>query len=163
MTWSGIPRVWVNGVFANATMMNEISDALAAVAAADHVLLFTPVANNDTPGAGTATWFTLGNVTVPSWATTCQVVYSIVGVFNGAIGTNASHVVKIGTVSGAVSKRVIDPGVINQRFPITVADQVAGLTPGVQSVTVASTYTGGGGFYRIDTFSYVSAAFTFLP
>ena len=163
MTWSGIPRVWVNGVFANATMMNEISDALAAVAAADQVLLFTPVANNDTPGAGTATWFTLGNVTVPSWATQAVVTYSINGIFNGVIGTNASQILKIGAASGAVSKRIIDPGVINQRFNIAVADIVTGLAAGVQSVTMASTYTGGGGFYRIDTFSYVTARFTFQP
>ena len=52
---------------ANSTATSAWADSVANFVNGFAVpLLFTPGGNTDTPGAGTATWVTLGTITVPT-------------------------------------------------------------------------------------------------
>jgi hypothetical protein len=127
-------------------------------------LAFVPGGNLDTPLAGTATWMTFGSVNVPTWATQCIVSLTLHGIYPaGAIGTSTSAAVKIGTATGSLI-RVLDPGVLGQRFQYSYLDQVTGLgaLSGAQTVTLAATFSSGTGVYRADTTVRPSATFDFL-
>lgn len=135
-------------------------DAIMATQAA--ALLFTNAANFDTPTSGTATWLTLGNITVPAWATKVLVTYSINGFYaTGAGGGNASAVVKIGSTAGAVSRRIVGEAGPSLRMNLTVTDLISAPAAGSNSVTIASTFTAGT-VYRHDTQSTTTASFIFI-
>jgi hypothetical protein len=151
-----IPNV-VTGTAATSTWANAVTNATNGVAAA---MSFTPGGNTDTPNG--ATWITIGNLTVPTWATTAFVVYSMNGVYCIGATTNAAATLKIGAATGAVTKVLLHPGVANQRFSETITDVVAGPPTGSQSVTLASTFTTGS-VVRADTTSFFTALFVFLP
>lgn len=125
-------------------------------------IIFTPGVALDTPGAGSATWITLGNVTVPVWATKAIVSYTIGGVLATGTGNNVTAALKIGGASGTPA-RILDPGVVSQRFYHSLNDTVSGLPTGVQSVTILATWVVGGTVYRVDANSKLSAAITFMP
>lgn len=124
-------------------------------------MTFTPAGNSDTPGAGTATWVTLGNVTVPTWATQALVDYTCNGIYDTGTTSVASCVIKIGSAAGQVSKRILTPGVANQRIHMPINDLVTGLSTGSQSVTLSSTFSSGS-VVRADTTSFFTVQFTFL-
>jgi hypothetical protein len=145
--YRGTGSIWVPVNFFNDT--NTVQD-----------LLFAPGGNTDT-AAGTNTWLTLGNVTVPVWATQCSVGYTLNGIYDTGTAGNVTAVVKIGSAAGGVSKRILGPGIASQRFYVPVRDRVTGLSTGSQSVTINTTQTTG--TYRADTQAFVTASFTFLP
>lgn len=127
-------------------------------------LVFSPAGNLDTPAAGTATWMTLGNITVPAWATSADVVYAINGLYEITAAVNVSVVMKIGTVAGAVSKRILTPGyVAGTRTNLPIMDTFTGLTGGVKSVTLSAAWVAGTGKDRVDASSYVTALFAWRP
>jgi hypothetical protein len=123
-------------------------------------LLFAPGANADTPGSGTATWVTLGNVTVPLWATQCFVTYTMNGIFDTGTTASVTVVMKIGSVSGSVTKRLLSPGVATQRFHQPITDVLTGLSTGSQSVTLSAGF-GAGTVVRADATSFFTALFAF--
>lgn len=135
----------------------------ASTGSAVQELNFTPGGNLDTPGAGTATWMTLGNVTVPAWATRAVVNYAINGAMcpSGA-DPNVSYQFKIGAVGGA-DRRLLGCAVTSQRFYQGRSDLLTGLSSGSQSVTIASTWTSGATVFRVDANSTITASFHFLP
>jgi hypothetical protein len=145
-----------------AAWATDIALDVIDLATTNQVLLFTPGGNTDTPGAGTATWVTLGNVTVPTWASTCNVVYTCNGIYDTGTTSVVSAVIKIGSRSGAVSKRILTPDVANQRFHMPIVDRLTGLSTGSQSVTISATFTSGS-VVRADTTSFFTALFTFQP
>ena len=145
-----------------AAWATDIALDVIDLATTNQVLLFTPGGNTDTPGAGTATWVTLGNITVPTWATKCNVVYTMNGVFDTGTTSSVTGVMKIGSVAGAASKRISAPGVANQRFHQPIVDRLTGLSTGSQSVTISATFTAGS-VIRADTTSFFTALFTFQP
>lgn len=124
-------------------------------------LLFTPGGNTDTPGAGTATWVTLGNITVPTWSTQCVVTYTCNGIYDTGTTSSVSCVIKVGSAAGAVSKRILTPGVSLQRFHMPITDLVTGLSTGSQSVTLSATFSAGT-VIRADTQTFFTAQFIFL-
>jgi hypothetical protein len=123
-------------------------------------LLYTQGGTIDT-AAGTTTWLTIGNVTVPAWATTVSVGYTLNGIYDTGTTGSVTAVVKIGSAAGAVSRRILGPGVANQRFHVPIRDRVTGLASGSQSVTINTTQTAG--TYRFDATAFATATFTFLP
>jgi hypothetical protein len=149
---------------ATAAWADEVAQDVISLAggASPPPLLFTPGGNTDTPGAGTATWVTLGNITVPTWATKCNVTYTMNGIFDTGTTSNVSAVLKIGSVAGGVSKRIDAPGVANQRFHVPITDRLTGLSTGSQSVTISATFTAGS-VIRADVTSFFTALFTFQP
>jgi hypothetical protein len=156
----------VDEVKLEARVTTPINDLYALVLAGNsQTLQYTPTTNNDTPTSGTATWFTMGSITVPTWATQCVVTYSINGIITLATGINCTAIFKVGSVSGALgSKRISDNGTTAGRFCFTVSDLFTGLSTGSQSVTVSATWQAGtADKYRLDTTSYVTARFDFQP
>ena len=151
------------GDLATAAWADEVAqDVVSLSGEASAWLLHTPGGNEDTSSSTTVTWFTMGNVTVPTWATKAIVILSYVGVSAIATGINCTSVLKIGSVSGT-SKRILDAATTN-RFHWAVVDQLTGLSTGSQSVTVSAAWTAGtANVYRIDTTSHVSAQFIFKP
>lgn len=123
---------------------------------------FIPGGNLDTPGAGTATWITVGNVTVPAWATKARVIWSIYSYYETTAGALASctFTLKIGSAAG-VTQRI--PGSTSTwGMTVTSTDILTGLTTGVQSMTISATFAAGS-TWRIDTNSRVMAAIDWLP
>jgi hypothetical protein len=158
------PTIPAVGDQATAAWADEVAGDIISLAgeASPAPLLFTPGGNTDTPAAGTATWVTLGNITVPTWATKCNVVYTCNGIYDTGTTSNVSTVLKVGSVAGGVSKRIGAPGVANQRFHVPIADRLTGLSTGSQSVTISATFTAGS-VVRADGVSFFTALFTFQP
>jgi len=152
------------GDLATAAWADEVAQDIVSLAgeAAPAPLLFTPGGNTDTPGAGTATWVTLGNITVPTWATKCNVIYTCNGIYDTGTTSNVSAVIKVGSAAGGLSKRIDAPGVANQRFHMPITDRVTGLSTGSQSVTISATFSSGS-VVRADATSFFTAQFTFQP
>jgi len=124
---------------------------------------FTPTGNLDTPLAGTATWVTLGNVTVPAWAGSAIVVWSVAGVYeNGAAPGTVNVTFKIGTAAGAAI-RILGPSVSLQRFYIGYNDLITAPPTGSQSCVLSATWVAGTTPYRLDTNDRVGASIIFLP
>jgi hypothetical protein len=161
------PIVLSVGDLWTAAQVDEVAQDIIDLAGTVQTLQYTPGGNNDTPssvGTSPATWFTMGNITVPTWATKCNVVYAIVGVFAVATGISASAVLKVGSVVGALgSKRILDGGTTG-RFSFAVCEKFTGLSTGSQSVTMSASYTAGTvSSYRVDTVSHITARFDFQP
>ena len=150
-----VPAVGDTGTAAWADSVANMLNGLATT------LLFTPGGNTDTPGAGTATWVTLGNVTVPTWSTSCMVNVTCDGIFDTTTTANATAQLKIGSVGGAVNKRLMIPGVTSQRFGQSWNDLLTGLSTGSQSVTLSATFVASGPI-RADTTAYFTVGFIFL-
>jgi len=97
--------------------------------------------NVPSPGAGTATWVTLGNVTVPTWATRARISLILTAISGSATTAQADLVVKIGTATGA-SRRLAAPGVTT-RFDKPINDLLTSVPTGSQSVLVQATFVSG--------------------
>ena len=163
-----VPRTWAVGDTVTNTMMNtEVRDAALYFLdqqAQMQYLSYVPTIINDTPATGTATWFTVGNLVVPSWATRARVQTNVTGAFTTEVGIVVTFAVKIGATSPVLSgRRILDPGTVSSRFTIAQADAYSGLTAGTQAVTVAVTFVAGTGVYRLDSLSYETLSATFLP
>jgi hypothetical protein len=164
MTWTA-PRTWVAGETVTAAIMNtHVRDNLNALANDSwQYLSYVPGGNNDTSASTTVTWFTMGNITVPAWATSCSVHWDITGTIVVATGINCTCAIKIGSAAGA-SKRILDNNSPAVRFGWGFNDKVTSPPSGSQSVTMSATWvTGTANVYRLDTNSYVTAAFEFHP
>jgi len=148
-----------------ATQAAADSSAYAPIDTGAQVLVFVPSGNLDTATAAPqTTWITIGNITVPTWATKCQVVYTINGVYAVATGVNTSVQIKVGAIGGAINGRIIDPGNTTQRFGWAICDKLSALTSGVKSVTLATLWNAGTvTSYRADTSTSITAQFTFQP
>jgi hypothetical protein len=155
------PTIPAVGDQATAAWADEVAGDITSLAgeASPAPLQFTPGSNTDTV-AGTNTWITLGNITVPTWATKCNVLYTFNGPYDTGTTGNVTAVLKVGS-AGGLTKRILSPGVANQRFMVVIADHITGLTSGSQSVTIQTVQTTG--TYRADSTSFFTAQFTFQP
>jgi hypothetical protein len=108
--------------------------------------------NTSTAGAGTATWVTMGNVTVPTWATKGRVCLAITG-FSGTAANASDIAVKIGTSTGQANRITSAVTTTRQAFPLN--DLLTSVPTGSQSVTVQST------FLTLGTLSAPSTACVF--
>ncbi|HEX5347856.1 MAG TPA: hypothetical protein VFW64_12280 [Pseudonocardiaceae bacterium] len=142
-----------------AAYADAVANMLNALTA---TMLFTPAGNTDTPGAGSATWVTLGTVTVPTWASKAQVVVTCNGIYDNGTTSNVAVQLKVGTAAGVVNKRILGSGIAGQRLHLPWNDTVASLSTGAQSVTLFATFSGGSTF-RADATSFFTAGFIFLP
>jgi hypothetical protein len=125
------------------------------------VVGLTPASTFSTPGAGTATWLTLGNVTVPVWATKARVTWSVSGYSDSAVSAlNVNCRLKIGTAQG-VSMRI--PGsTVQTQSTLFSSELVTAVPTGSQSVTISATYNAGTGTFDADGATRASAAIDFL-
>ena len=96
-------------------------------------------AGETTPGAGTATWVTMGNVTVPAWASKARVCLSITGITANAAAANVNLAVKIGSSTGATKFFATAQNTQRVHFPIN--DLLTSVPTGSQSVTVQATFS----------------------
>jgi hypothetical protein len=162
VTWTA-PRTWVASETVTASICNtHIRDNLLSISSEwfPAPMLFTPGSNTDT-AAGTNTWLTLGSITVPTWASSCNVAYCLNGIYDTGTTGNVTAVIKVGSTAGGVTKRLLGPGVANQRFHHPIYDRLSGISTGSQSVTIQTVQTTG--TYRADGTSFVTAQFTFQP
>lgn len=154
-----VPVLAVGDLF-TATTENLIANILNSIGT---TMLFTPAGTTDTPGAGTATWVTLGTLTVPAWATRTQVTVSCNRVYDIGTTANVAVTLKVGTAAGGVTGRLSSlTSSGSQAFNQTWSDLVSGLSAGTQSVTLSATFTSGS-VVRADANSRFTAAFIFLP
>jgi len=94
--------------------------------------------NVSTPGAGTATWVTMGNTTVPTWATRARVCLALTGIKGNTGAASANLAVKIGASTGAVKFfATVDA---TNRHQGTINDLLTSVPTGSQSVTVQATF-----------------------
>ncbi len=124
-----------------AANQNDIANQLNQMHA--YMTLANP--NVSTPGSGTATWVTMGNITVPAWATRARVSLSMAGIQNNAANAAADIAVKIGTSTGG-SWRLQTQQAIGRMDAGAFNSLLTSVPTGSQSVTVqatfgASTYT----------------------
>lgn len=140
----------------------SIANSLINVANGQHqILTFSPAGNTDQSTATTATWITLGNVTIPTWATSMVVDYTILGCYDLGTNNNSTVALRVGTTDGTF-KRATPPGVTNQRFTLARHDSLTGFSTGSQSITIRTVHTSGTAL-RADTITTISAHFTFRP
>jgi len=130
-----VPAVGDTGVAAYA-------DAVANQINQMHAFITVANPNVSTPGAGTATWVTMGNVTVPTWATRGRVCLAMSGLSGSAAGSNADVAVKIGTSTGVAHR--ITAQVITTRFGVGFNDLLTSVPTGSQSVIVQASFVGTG-------------------
>ncbi len=98
-------------------------------------------AGETTPGAGTATWVTMGNVTVPAWASKAIVSLTITSITAGAVVGAVGLAVKIGSSTGAVHRTTA--AVTGRNPPYAINDQLTSVPTGSQSVTIQATFVSG--------------------
>jgi hypothetical protein len=111
-----------------------------------------------TPGAGTATWVTIGTATVPPWASKARVTWGVSGYSDSSVSSlNVTCAIKIGSVSG-VSIRIPGSTVTTPSLTVGTSELLTGLSTGPQSVTVSATYGSGSGVFNatVDTRVYAS-------
>jgi hypothetical protein len=94
-----------------------------------------------TTGSGTATWVTMGNVTVPTWASKGRIQLNITGLAGSTTTAAVGLAVKIGTSTG-VSKRCTAPGTTS-RAAWSISDLLTAVPTGSQSVTIVATFISG--------------------
>jgi len=94
-----------------------------------------------TPGAGTATWVTMGNVTVPTWATKARCSISINSAVASAAAAAIGPAIKIGTSTGVV-QRITAPAT-GRQGSIAWNDLLTSVPTGSQSVTIPVTFVSG--------------------
>jgi hypothetical protein len=121
-----------------AAVENDIAKQLNEM----HAFMTLANPNVSTPGAGTATWVTMGNVTVPTWATKGRCSLAMSGLSGSAAGANADVVVKIGTSTGVAHR--ITAAVITTRFGVGFNDLLTSVPTGSQSVIVQASFVGTG-------------------
>jgi hypothetical protein len=131
-----------------AAVENDIANQLNQMHA--FMTLINP--NTSTAGSGTATWVTMGNVTVPTWATKGRVCLAITG-FSGTAANASDIAVKIGTSTGQANRITSAVTTTRQAFPLN--DLLTSVPTGSQSVTVQST------FLTLGTLSAPSTACVF--
>lgn len=165
MTWPNsatpLPTQWTSSERVTAvkmdarvdTQLNALQDFVQAPPIQQ--ILFAPAGNSDTPSSGSATWVTLGTLSVPSWATQCWVMYTMNQFFDSATTSNTTVSMRLGTVGGGVTKRLVTAS--SQRVNQALADHFTGLTGGsTPSVTLFAAWTAGS-VIRADTQSYFTA------
>jgi len=118
-----------------ASVENDIANQINQMHA--YMVLTNP--NVSTPGAGTATWVTMGNVTVPTWATRARVCLSITGITAAAAPATVNLAVKIGSSTGATKFFATAQNTQRVNFPIN--DLLTSVPTGSQSVTVQATFS----------------------
>jgi hypothetical protein len=119
-----------------AAVENDIANQINQMHA--YMVLTNP--NVSTPGAGTATWVTMGNTTVPTWATRARVCLALSGISPNNTPSNVNLAVKIGTSTGAVK---LFAGNTGTRYGFTLVDLLTSVPTGSQSVTVQATFSAG--------------------
>lgn len=116
-----------------------------------------------TPVAGTAVWITLGNITVPPWASQARITYSAQYTDSSASALNCSVQPFIGVSGGAVT-RIPGSGVVTDDATFTYVDQLTGLTGvGTVAVVLKAIFNGGTGTFTIGVGQRCSMAIDFLP
>lgn len=123
-------------------------------------LNFVPGGTLTTPGAGSALWATLGNLTVPAWATKARIAITATAVITSAAGASAGVTVKLGAITGT-AKRIVGPA--TTRFQFEQVDQLAGLTAGVNSLTLQAGFVSAGTLSLDAAISQVDAVVDYLP
>jgi len=97
--------------------------------------------NASTPGAGTATWVTMGNITVPAWATQARVGLTACGINPSVANAGVDIAVKIGSSTGALKRwTAVTAGA---RWQFALNDLLTAVPTGSQSVTVQATFANG--------------------
>lgn len=97
--------------------------------------------NAASPASGTATWVTMGNITVPTWATRARVSLAMTGVAASTSNTGVDVAVKIGSSTGALWRFTADDS--TTRHQCTINDLLTSVPTGSQSVTVQATFSAG--------------------
>lgn len=126
-----------------------------------------PAGNADT-GSSTsvfATWITVGNITVPAWATRARYQVVISGVYAvTASPTGLTLRLTVGGVAATNDTTTTAIDITNQpRGDHGWQGRITGLSTGSQSVVVQSKKGVGSGAMRADTSSQISVSFGWEP
>jgi hypothetical protein len=138
------------GDTATAAWADSVADQINQMHA---FMTFVPGATFTTPASGTATWVTMGNVTVPAWATRARVSLTVTGIKANVTTAAVLVAVKIGSSTG-VGKLFATPTVTNPRIQGALNDLLTSVPTGSQSVTVQATFVS-------DTMSVLSTLSSF--
>jgi hypothetical protein len=107
---------------------------------------FITVANpnaTSTGAGGPTTWVTVGNVTVPAWASKARLDGVLEAISGSATNAQADLTVKIGTSTSTVgTHRCAAPGVTT-RFDKPIFDLLTSVPTGSQSMIVQATFVSG--------------------
>ena len=115
-------------------------------------LIYNPAGQEDSP-ASIGVWVTLGNITVPAWATKARISLVYHGVWMTSTGAVTEVRVTVGGVNGTLVRyQPHDPGAATPvQQPLSIQDVLTGLTPGVRAVTLDARQISGAGILRSGT------------
>lgn len=119
-------------------------------------VLFTPGANTDaTTGASMVDWINIGNVTVPTWATTAHIILSVSAVFEiTAAGNLYDTRVVIGTDVGRTIEGLHGSSGVNTRYVnYTFVDAIPLTATGSKALKIQALRVAGTGAWRADSSS----------
>lgn len=157
-----IPLLAVGDLFTASNQQaiaNAVNSLVASQATAAQLTLI-PGTTINTPLSGASTWLTLGNVTVPTWATQVIVDIAFVSITGSSGINNTSMQIKVGSAAG-LSLRIPGSGsAAGTSWAYT--DKITGISPGTQSVTIFATWNNGTTPFQAVTASLITAHFGFL-
>lgn len=159
----------MNILAANDASFNDAT-GIAAGALADRLvddgsiksIAFAPAGNTDYSTGSFGTWITLGNITVPSWATSVFLVGNISSVY-GVTNTQQTSVRwKIGSATG-IEMRLMGTGTATGvTYASSHAEAITLSGTGSQSVIIEAKRDSGTGGIRADTSSDFTALMFFV-
>jgi hypothetical protein len=137
------PTTFSNGVLLSSADLNPLSSGISELQASWAAISYVQGGSNaDTVTASSGTWLTLGNITVPTWATSAFLHLDLSLISVPTAGTfNVSITPKIGSAAG--SARRLLPGTAVTLFNQSLSDVITGLSAGSQAVTLLATFGGG--------------------
>lgn len=115
---------------------------------AAQVITFIPVGNSDYSSGSVGTWVTMGNATVPSWATKAKIVLTIRAFLAITSTATASANVSLGGVAGAATLITDTNYAANEHLTTMLVDEITLSGTGSQSLIVQAQRTGGSGALR---------------
>lgn len=101
----------------------------------------TGTVSGTTPGAGTATWVTLGTLTVPTWAATAKIAIHCTGLSGSAGGASANIALQLGSVISGTRRWTFQ--VTGVRAQVSSVYRLTGISTGSQTLSLQATFVSG--------------------
>ncbi len=119
-------------------------------------LVFGPGGPINTPTSGSATWFTVGNLTVPAGCYSALINLELNYVVAPSTSLNVSVGMTLGGVAGGINFRPPASGTGNS-FSFSWTDRIVSPPAGTQPLAVKATFSSGSGSYTVTAGSLVTA------
>lgn len=124
-------------------------------------LAFSPGGNTDYSSDTIGDWISVGNMTIPAWATKARVQVSITGFYTVTGAGTFQGNLKIGTVNGRLVDFISSSSGVGEQISVSWADEISLSGTGVQAVVIRADRESGTNALRADTGTDVTMIITY--